>query len=145
VPPDNTTGEFSFDFTRFGPRVPTVLVSPLIPPNTVFRVTTGTPLDHTSILKTVQRRWSLPALTARDAAAPDFADVLSLTTPRTDDPLATVTVPTSTGMNPSAGRPSHLQEVNAELISRREPAGVPQPPLHTASDYASYLVAHTHL
>ncbi len=143
VPPDNTAGEFGFDFTRFGPRVPTVLVSPLIPPNTVFRVpAAGTPLDHTSILKTVQRRWSLSALTARDAAAPDFADVLTLTTPRTDDPLAGVTVPVSTGTNPAAGRPSHLQQVAAELASRHEPPGIPAPSLHTAADYEGYLLKH---
>ena len=31
-------GEFGFDFTRFGVRVPTVLVSPWIEAGTVFRV-----------------------------------------------------------------------------------------------------------
>jgi phospholipase C len=80
------------------------------------------PLDHTSILKTVEQRWNLPALTARDAAAPGVGDVLSLTTPRTDDVLSGVTVPTA-GPAPSTGQPSHLQEVQAELISRRYPAG----------------------
>ena len=43
----------------------------------------STPLDHTSILKTVEQRWGLPSLTARDAAAPGFGDVLTLTTPGT--------------------------------------------------------------
>ena len=94
TPPDNDAGEFGFDFTRFGVRVPTVLVSPLIAPGTVYRVPAGsTPLDHTSILKTVEQRWGLPSLTARDAAAPGFGDVLTLTAPRTDDVLAGVTVP----------------------------------------------------
>jgi len=75
VPPDSAAGEFGFDFTRFGVRVPTVLVSPLIAPGTVFRAPEGgAPLDHTSILKTVQQRWGLPSLTARDAAAPGFGD-----------------------------------------------------------------------
>jgi phospholipase C len=54
VPPDASIGEFGFDFKRFGPRVPTLLVSPLIAAGTVFRVPAGSmPLDHTSILKTV--------------------------------------------------------------------------------------------
>ena len=110
TPPDATPGEFGFDFTRFGVRVPVVLVSPLIPAGTVFRVPAGsTPLDHTSVLKTIETRWELPALTARDAAAPDVGDVLSLTTARTDDPLAGVTAPTSTGANPAANEVSHLQ------------------------------------
>ena len=56
VPPDSDTGEFSFGFERFGVRVPAVLVSPLIAPGTVYRVPAGgTPLDHTSILKTVEQ------------------------------------------------------------------------------------------
>jgi hypothetical protein len=37
VPPDDDAGEFGFDIKRFGLRVPTVLVSPLIPAGTVFR------------------------------------------------------------------------------------------------------------
>ena len=117
VAPDNSAGEYGFDFKRFGPRVPTVLISPLIPAGTVFRASGATPFDHTSILKTVQQRWGLSALTARDAAAPDVSAVLSLATPRTDDPLSGVAVPTSKGTNPSANKPSHLQEVYADLVS----------------------------
>jgi phospholipase C len=124
VPPDDDAGEFGFDFTRFGVRVPAVLVSPLIQAGTVFRVPAGsTPIDHTSILKTVQQRWNLSSLTARDAAAPSLGAVLTLTTPRTDDALANVTVPVSSGTTPSAALPSHLQEVQADLISRQYPAG----------------------
>ncbi|HWE89766.1 MAG TPA: alkaline phosphatase family protein [Pseudonocardiaceae bacterium] len=142
TPPDNTAGEFGFDFTRFGPRVPTVLVSPLIPAGTVFRVPDGaTPLDHTSVLKTVENRWTLPALTARDRAAEDVGAALTLSAPRTDDPLAGVTVPKSSGANPSAGQPSHLQEVLADLLSRQYPAGVAKPQLHTAADYDAYLAS----
>ena len=124
TPPDNNAGEFGFDFTRFGVRVPTVLVSPLIAPGTVFRVPVGsTPLDHTSILKTVEQRWNLAALTARDAAAPGFGDVLTLSAPRTDDVLAGVTVPVSAAASPAAGQPSHLEEIRDELESRKLPAG----------------------
>jgi phospholipase C len=150
TPPDQDAGEFGFDFTRFGVRVPTVLVSPLIAAGTVFRVPDGSmPLDHTSILKTVEQRWGLPALTARDAAAPGIGDVLTLTTPRTDDPLAGVTVPVAAQPGPAAGQPSHLQQVQAELISRRfaagqEPApGTAGTPNRTAADYTGYISAHT--
>jgi phospholipase C len=140
VPPDNTAGEFSFDFTRFGPRVPTVLVSPLIEAGTVIRVPPGaTPFDHTSVLKTVENRWNLPALTARDAAAPDVSSVLTLTTPRTDDPLAGVVVPVSGGVPPAVNEPSHLQEVHAELVGRQIPPGVPRPTLRTAQEYHAFV------
>lgn len=149
IPPDAAAGEFGFDFTRFGVRVPTVLISPLIAPGTVFRVADGqTPLDHTSTLRTVQQRWGLPALTARDAAAPSFADVLTLTEARTDDVLAGVTVPVAAVPTPSATAPSHLQEVQADLISRRFQAG--QHPdadalvgHATNTAYATYIRAHS--
>ena len=150
VPPDKTAGEYGFDFKRFGPRVPTVLVSPLIPAGTVFRVAAAaTPLDHTSILKTVETRWNLPALTKRDAAAVDVGAVLTLTTARTDDPLKGVVVPVATGRGPSTTRPSHLQEVQAELVSRLP---VPDahggmhhrmPHLKTSADYQAYIDSRT--
>jgi phospholipase C len=147
VPPDNSAGEDSFDFTRFGPRVPTVLVSPLIAAGTVFRVAANaTPLDHTSILKTVETRWNLPNLTARDAAALDIGAVLTLTTPRTDDPLAGVAVPLAPAQNPAdAARPSHLQQVQAELVSQLPvpdgKGGVhhTMPLLKTNADYRAYI------
>lgn len=104
VPPDNNlVGESGFGFTRFGVRVPAVLVSPLIAPGTVYRVPAGSmPLDHTSILKTVEQRWGQPPLTARDAAAPGFGDVLTLATPRTDDVLAGITPPVTLAPGPGA-------------------------------------------
>ncbi len=124
VPPDGDAGEFGFGFDRFGVRVPTVLVSPLIVPGTVYRVpASSAPLDHTSVLKTVEQRWNLTVLTARDAAAPGFGDVLTLTTPQTDDVLAGVTVPLATGPGPAAGTLWHLEAIHAELISRQYPAG----------------------
>jgi len=119
VPPDRSVGEYGFDFTRFGVRVPTVLVSPLIAPGTVFRVPEGfTPLDHTSVLATVETRWGLPALTARDAVAPNVGGALTLSAPRTDDPLDGVVPPASPTPTPAPGVPSHLQQVHAELVSQ---------------------------
>jgi phospholipase C len=107
------------------------------------------PLDHTSILKTVEERWNLPPLTQRDAVAPSLADVLSLTTPRTDDVLAGVTVPTAATTGPAAEAelPSHLQEVQAELISRRYPAGQSDIPgaarsAFTETGLRSYIHSH---
>jgi phospholipase C len=142
TPPDNTAGEFGFGFDRFGVRVPTLLISPLIAPGTVYRVPAGsTPLDHTSVLKTVEQRWNLQPLTARDAAAPGFGDVLTLTTPRTDDVLAGVTVPVSGSAGPSAGQLSHLEAIREELVARYAPG--PRPavsPSATAAGAAPLVV-----
>lgn len=151
VPPDDCEGEYGFDFKRFGVRVPCVLVSPLIAPGTVFRVPSGTmPLDHTSVLKTVELRWGLPALTARDAAAPDVGDVLTLSSPRTDDPLKGVVVPAASGKDPANGKPTHLQQVHADLVSQlpikdkhgnAPPAETPA--LSTSEDYKAYIKSRT--
>jgi len=150
VPPDNSVGEDSFDFKRFGPRVPTVLVSPLIEAGTVFRVPAGAmPLDHTSILKTIETRWGLSSLTARDAAAPDVSAALTLTTPRTDDPLAGVVVPVAATQNPDADKPSHLQQVHAALVAQLPvpdaKGGVhhTMPALKTNADYTRYIRSRT--
>jgi phospholipase C len=139
TPPDATAGEFGFGFDRFGLRVPTVLISPLIAPGTVYRVPGGSvPLDHTSILKTVEQRWNLPALTARDAAAPGFGDVLTLAAPRTDDVLAGVTVPVSGSAGPSAGQVSHLEAVRDELYARYAPG--PRSPVTAPAATAAGVV-----
>ncbi len=128
TPPDANVGEYGFTFNRFGVRVPTVLISPLIAPGTVYRVPAGSvPLDHTSVLKTIEQRWNLKPLTARDAAAPGFGDVLTLTAPRTDDVLAGVVVPASGSAGPSAGQLSHLEAVREDLVSRYAPGARPIP------------------
>lgn len=145
VAPDDSIGEYGFDFTRFGLRVPTVLVSPLIPAGTVFRASEeGTPLDHTSILSTLERRWGLPPLTRRDAAAPHIGGVLSLDTPRTDDPLAGIAAPQTSGKHPAARQPSHLEQVLAELVSGLDvPDGEggrePRPSLRSARACRRYI------
>ncbi len=145
VAPDDSPGEFGFDFTRFGVRVPTVLVSPLIEAGTVFRVPAGaTPLDHTSILATVEHRWGLPALTRRDAAAVDVGAVLTLGQARTADPLAGVSAPAAPTVPAElAAQPSHLQQVHAELIAAADGRGTTPPPvLRTAADYDRFLAEH---
>jgi phospholipase C len=62
------------DYTRYGFRVPAVIVSPYARPGYVC----GTTLDHTSILRLIEQKWNLPALTRRDAAAGCFLDALDL-------------------------------------------------------------------
>jgi phospholipase C len=116
APPDNTVGEFNFDFTRFGVRIPAVLVSPLIAAGTVFRAKHGT-IDHTSALKTIELRWGLSPLTARDKAAPDLGDVLTLAHPRKDDPIKGVKIPVSHSTHPNQSQPSVIEKLYARKVS----------------------------
>jgi phospholipase C len=116
VPPDKSVGEFGFDFTRFGVRIPAVLVSPRIKAGTVFRAKRGT-IDHTSVLKTIELRWRVAPLTARDKAAPDLGDALTLTSARTDDPLHGIEIPVSTDPHPDVAQPSLIERIHAEKVS----------------------------
>jgi phospholipase C len=69
LPPSQWFGD---DYTRLGFRVPNCFISPWARPNHVSHVT----YDHTSILRTIQRKWNLPGLTFRDTNANDLRDML---------------------------------------------------------------------
>jgi phospholipase C len=80
-PPDPAAGpgQLGFTFDRLGVRVPAIAISAWAPERTVI---TGQ-YQHTSMLATLRRRWSLgQPLTARDASAADLDPVLSLAVPR---------------------------------------------------------------
>jgi phospholipase C len=81
VPPDDIPPIALFErydgFARYGFRVPAVVVSPWARPGHVTSVVH----DHTSILAMAERKWNLPAMTNRDAAAADLSDFLNLDQP----------------------------------------------------------------
>lgn len=85
---ERTRTQFGYEFDGLGVRVPTILVSPLVEPETVFRSTVNTPFDHTSIIATILDWQSIDRSTwglgSRVANAPTFDWVVSRTTPRTD-------------------------------------------------------------
>lgn len=94
VPPDTNTNP-DFDFTRYGVRIPTLLISPWVTPGTVFRAgyypevadQTQLPFDHTSVLATLckwkginyQNKKQYPDyyLGDRTAVAPTFDNVIT--------------------------------------------------------------------
>jgi phospholipase C len=76
----------NFDFTQLGVRIPAVICSPWIPRNLIdHRV-----YEHASVPSTVEKLWSLPHMTDRDAHARDLASLLTLAAPRTDAPTTLV-------------------------------------------------------
>ena len=92
VPPgdpqaDDVTNEHQFAFDQLGPRVPAVVISPLIPKNLVdHRV-----YDHASVLATIEHAFGLPSLTERDRLANSLTTLVSLQEPRQDTPATLVT------------------------------------------------------
>ena len=74
LPPTLMPGFPPGGFDRYGFRVPAGVVSPYSKKDFVSHTT----YDHTSILKTVEEKWNLPALTRRDANASSLFDMLDL-------------------------------------------------------------------
>jgi phospholipase C len=74
IPPDLKPGDPPGGFDRYGFRVPAGVVSPYAKRDFVSH----TVYDHTSILKTVEEKWNLPALTRRDANASSLFDMIDL-------------------------------------------------------------------
>jgi phospholipase C len=71
-PTDIPHPEYGFEFRRLGPRVPTVMISSHIAPNTIVNET----MHHCSFLKTMQEKWGLGTLGPRQYEAPSFANTV---------------------------------------------------------------------
>jgi len=69
--------EEPMSYDRYGLRVPAVIVSPYARRDCVLSEV----FDHTSVLKLVEEKWNLPALTRRDAAAVSPIGALDLSAP----------------------------------------------------------------
>ncbi|RNM16147.1 alkaline phosphatase family protein [Nocardioides pocheonensis] len=87
-----------------GFRVPTLLVSPRARRGSVAHGT----YDHTSILRAIEWRWGLPALTPRDANARNLLEVLDFTSP------ADLTAPSITVRPFVAGAPCGVEATGVE-------------------------------
>jgi phospholipase C len=84
----NPADDFSFDL--YGVRVPGLVISAYTQKGTVIGDDPADPttiFDHTSVLATVEARFELTPLTARDRNANTLALALNLEVPRTDAPL----------------------------------------------------------
>jgi phospholipase C len=79
------------DFNRYGFRIPFVMVSPFAKPHYVSH----TVADHTSIMKFIQKRFNLPSLTRRDAAAHDLLDMFDFSKPALLSPPSLPAQPTN--------------------------------------------------
>lgn len=99
IAPDDIAPQFitPFDipvgFDSYGFRVPFVMVSPWSRKNFVSHVVN----DHTSILKLIETRFKMPALTRRDAAANDLTDMFDFSAPSFATP-PTLPDPVHTGV-----------------------------------------------
>ena len=106
IPPQLAAGDTPGGFDRYGFRVPAVVVSPYARPNYVSHVVH----DHTSVLKLVETKWNLPAMTYRDANASDLLDCLDLRRPAFAEPPRL----------PAPSNPSGVSRCQPHRVLRRD-------------------------
>ncbi|MGH9061112.1 MAG: alkaline phosphatase family protein, partial [Acidimicrobiales bacterium] len=111
-----------------GFRVPALVISPRARRRTVA---SGT-YDHTSVLKMIEWRWGLPALTPRDAATANLAEVLDfhsapdLTAPRWNVPTV-VPTPCAPAVPATAAVPTEHELTWAALAAKARSSGFTLP------------------
>ena len=101
IPPKLAPGDLPGGYDRYGFRVPAVIVSPYARRNYVSRVVR----DHTAILKFIERKWNIGALTFRDANADDLFDCLDFVHPPAFLEPPTLPAPALAGSNPPVCTP----------------------------------------
>jgi phospholipase C len=93
IPPGVDSPGITGAYDRYGFRVPTVIVSPFAKKDYISHQVH----DHTSILKLIETKWNLGALTYRDANASNLLDSLDLVGPPAFAEPPTLPAPHKTG------------------------------------------------
>lgn len=114
--------ENGFRYDLMGPRIPTILVSPWIDQQTVFRTTTDVPYDATSFLATLFSWYGIPRarwfMGERAKRAPTFESVFTRSQPRLETPAFT---PPYDKQYPPAGEPTptgRVHDLHRMVMSR---------------------------
>lgn len=105
-------------YDRYGFRIPAVVVSPFAKPGYVSSVVR----DHTSVLRFLERKWNLGALTLRDAAADDLTECLDLDAPRLMTPPTLAPPALDAAMPPACtpGMPGEIPPPEAILMGTND-------------------------
>jgi phospholipase C len=91
IPPMWRSTDIKATFNQSGFRLPVIVVSPYSKPKFVSH----TPTDYTAILKLIETRFGLTALTARDQAASDMTEYFDFTTAHFATPPSLPAQPTT--------------------------------------------------
>jgi phospholipase C len=91
--PSDPSSDFPARFDRYGFRVPLLVISPYAKPGFVSH----TIYDHTSILRFIETRFDLPALTSRDANATPVLDLFDFSRPALLNPPQLPPAPVDAG------------------------------------------------
>lgn len=123
-----------FNFDRYGVRIPLVVASPYIKPGTVFRSKTNQPYDHTSISRTLRKRFGVTTpLSSREATAPDLEQVLNLDAPSDIGRKDVVALPSPAADDAHALDQARLEPLNDFQKALHEAAAHLTPLIHGVS------------
>lgn len=135
IPPDDqpalaSDGTVLGPYDRYGFRVPAVIVSPYAKRAHV----SDTVRDHTSVLRFLERKWNLGALTYRDASADDLMDSLDLDAPPFMTPPTLPMPALADPMAPACtpGMPGTIPPPDAVIMGRARRVRAPWRPLAEA-------------
>jgi len=103
--------QFGFTFEQYGPRVPAVVISPLIPKNTIDHRL----YDHASISALIKAVFGAGPLTARDRRANSPDQLFSLQSARQDVPT---TLPAAAGPTARLAMSMAIPDLNTAVASR---------------------------
>jgi phospholipase C len=110
--PQDKHNQYGFTFQQYGPRVPAIVISPLVPKNVVDHRL----YDHASILATSEAFFGVNPLTQRDAKANRLDALLSLNAPRPGTP-ATLPLPATVQAGPAVMKMS-VPDLSAMVAAR---------------------------
>jgi len=109
--PQGQHNQFGFTFEQYGPRVPAVVISPLIPKNTIDHRL----YDHASIPALIRAVFGVGPLTARDRQANSPDRLLSLQSARQDAPATLPSPPAAAAL---AVMSMPVRDLNTVVASR---------------------------
>jgi phospholipase C len=101
IPPNLKPGDEPGGYDRYGFRVPAVVISPYARPKHLSYVVR----DHTAVMRFIERKWNIGALTFRDANSDDLSDCLDFTNPPAFLNPPTLPAPALAAANPPACTP----------------------------------------
>jgi phospholipase C len=116
---------YSFQFDQLGVRVPALVISAYTQKGTIIGTDpkdSSTIFDHTSVVATVEKRFGLPFLTKRDAAANTLEVALNLQSPRLSPDDAPTTLPDQAPDSTVAGLVNLTQPASTTAPANKGPS-----------------------
>lgn len=129
-PGDGAPGEYGFTFDRLGVRIPAIAISSYVPEGAIV----SDQMQNTSVIRTLNEKWGLAGLTARDASAPRFDGIIDPSAMR-DWP--TTTPPDLSSIERTGDGSSQVNGLARAIMASAQAAAAALPRLQAGEDVSS--------